>query len=105
VFGKAAAWDAPMTMDIPRYGMAPIVGTQENFERYRVTTLLRRRGALLGSEQRLMLAGWDFYREQTIAARRLLQELKIPHAYRDGPQRRHHWNSGWMSDLARWAVR
>ena len=65
VFGRAAAWDAPMTMDVPRYGMAPIAGTQENFERYRVTTLLRERGAQLGSEPRLMLTGWDFYREQT----------------------------------------
>jgi hypothetical protein len=105
VFSKAAAWDAPMTMDVPRYGMGPIVGTQENFELYRVTTLLRERGALLGAEQRLMLAGWDFYRAQTQGARKLLQELKLPHVYRDGPQRRHHWNSGWMADLARWAAR
>jgi Putative esterase len=104
MFHKAAAWDAPMTMDVPRYGMAPIVGTQENFERYRVTTLLRERGAQLGGEQRLMLTGWDFYRAQTQGARKLLQELKVPHVYRDGPQRRHHWNSGWMADLARWAA-
>ena len=102
MFDRAAAWDAPMTMERPRYGMAPIAGTQENFERYRVTTLLRERGTQLGSEPRLMLAGWDFYREQTQGARRLLQELKIPHAYRDGPQRPHHWNSGWMAELAPW---
>jgi hypothetical protein len=105
LFERAAAWDAPMTMDVPRYGMAPIAGTQENFERYRVTTLLRERGAQLGSEPRLMLAGWDFYREQTRGARKLLQELKVPHAYRDGPQRKHHWNSGWMADLAPWTAR
>jgi len=105
VFDKAAAWDAPMTMDVPRYGMAPIVGTQENFERYRVTTLLRDRGKLLGGESRLMLAGWDFYRDQTVNAHRLMQQLKVPHVYRDGPQRRHHWNSGWMADLARFAAR
>lgn len=104
-FAKAAAWDAPMTMDTPRYGMAPIVGTRQNFENYRVTTLLRERGRLLGAEPRLMLAGWDFYRDQTVAARRLLQQFKVPHAYRDGPQRKHHWNSGWMDDLARWVVR
>ncbi len=78
VFGRAAAWDAPMTMDTPRYGMAPIAGTQENFEHYRVTTLLRERGALLGSEPRLMLTGWDFYREQTVGARRLLQTAQDP---------------------------
>jgi hypothetical protein len=104
-FLRAAAWDAPMTMDTPRYGMAPIVGTQENFERYRVTTLLRQRGAQLGSEPRLLLAGWDFYRGETQGARKLMQELKIPHVYRNGPQRKHHWNSGWMADLAPWAAR
>lgn len=105
MFERAAAWDAPMTMETPRYGMAPIVGTQENFEPYRITSLLRQRGKVLGSEPRLMLAGWDFYRDQTVAARGLLQQLKIPHVYRDGPQRRHHWNSGWMAELARWAAR
>ena len=105
VFERAAAWDAPMSMDVPRYGMAPIVGTQENFERYRVTTLVRERSRVLGSEPRLLLAGWDFYRGQTQDARKLLQALKIPHVYRDGPQRRHHWNSGWMGDLADWAAR
>jgi S-formylglutathione hydrolase FrmB len=101
-FGKAAAWDAPMTMETPRYGMAPIVGTQANFERYRITSLLRAHGKELGTEPRLMLAGWDFYRAQTQGARRLLQELTIPHVYRDGPQRPHHWNSGWMAELVRW---
>jgi hypothetical protein len=105
LFAKAAAWDAPMTMDTPRYGMAPIVGTQANFEHYRITTLLRVHGKELGDEQRLMLTGWNLYRAQTQAARRLLQELKIPHAYRDGPQRPHDWNSGWMAELARWIVR
>jgi hypothetical protein len=105
MFGKAAAWDAPMTMEFPRYGIGPIAGTKENYERYRVTTLLRRDGKRLTGDERLMLAGWDFYREQTISAHRLMQRLKIPHAYRDGPQRRHHWNSGWVSELAHWIAR
>jgi len=87
LFERAAAWDAPMTMDVPRYGMAPIAGTRENFERYRVTTLLRARAGQLGGDPRLMLAGWDFYRDQTQGARKLLQELKVQHVYRDGLQR------------------
>ncbi len=52
MFERAAAWDAPMTMEVPRYGMAPIAGTQENFERYRVTTLLRERGKLSSAASR-----------------------------------------------------
>ena len=42
-FGKAAAWDAPLMEQRPaRFGMGPIFGTQENFEQYRITTLLDR---------------------------------------------------------------
>ena len=52
-----------------------------------------------------MLAGFDFYRDQTVKAHRLMQTLKVPHAWRDGPQRRHQWNSGWVAELARWLVR
>jgi hypothetical protein len=33
-----------------------------------------------------------------------MEELKIPHAYRDGPQRKHHWNTGWVDEAARWLV-
>jgi hypothetical protein len=35
VFGKAAAWDAPLVMDSPgRHGNGDIFGTPENFEKY-----------------------------------------------------------------------
>ena len=44
VFGKAAAWDAPLMMAAPnKYGMAHIFGTQENFEKYRLSKLLAMR--------------------------------------------------------------
>ena len=34
VFGKAAAWDAPLMLDRPgRYGSGDVFGTPENFER------------------------------------------------------------------------
>src|SRR5262249_30765195 len=36
MFGKAAAWDAPLMMEKPNnFGMGEIFGTQENFENYR----------------------------------------------------------------------
>src|SRR5262245_35211441 len=41
IFGKAAAWDAPLLMDQPGpYDSGDIFGTQENFEGYRITRLL-----------------------------------------------------------------
>ena len=105
LFGKAAAWDAPMMMDTPRYGMEPIVGTQANFERYRVAALLRGKGRLLGGERRLLLTGSNFYPADTADAHRLMQKLGIPHDYRDGPRREHNWSSGWLPEAARWLVR
>jgi enterochelin esterase-like enzyme len=104
IFGKAAAWDSPMMMERGLYGMAAIAGTQENFERHRIPTLLREHGKSLGSEPRLLLMGYDNFRTPTQQAHALLDELKIPHAYRDGPQRKHHWNTGWVEEAARWLV-
>ncbi len=102
VFGKAAAWDSPMMMERGLYGMAAIAGTQENFERHRIPTLLRQHGQSLGPEPRLLLMGYDNFRTPTQQAHALMEELKIPHAYRDGPQRKHHWNTGWVEEAARW---
>lgn len=102
VFGKAAAWDSPMMMEKGLYGMAAIAGTQENFERHRIPTLLRERGKSLGPEPRLLLMGYDAFRAPTQQAHALMEELKIPHGYRDGPQRKHHWNTGWVEEAARW---
>jgi len=104
VFGRAAAWDSPMMMEQGLYGMAAIAGSPENFGRYRVPNLLRERGKALGPEPRLLLMGYDNFRTPTQQAHALLDELKIPHAYRDGPQRKHHWNTGWVEEAARWLV-
>jgi len=103
-FGRAAAWDSPMMMEKGLYGMAAIAGTQENFERHRIPNLLRERGRELGPEPRLLLMGYDNFRAPTQQAHALLDELKIPHGYRDGPQRKHHWNTGWVEEAARWLV-
>lgn len=103
-FGRAAAWDSPMMMERGLYGMAAIAGTQENFERYRVPNLLREHGPKLGPSPRLLLMGFDNFRTPTQQCHALLEELKIPHAYRDGPQRKHHWNTGWVEEAAVWLV-
>ncbi len=99
VFGRAAAWDAPFTMAGPtKYGMGEILGTQENFERYRLTTLVKKNADELRRETRLGIFGYDNFRDHHVQFHALLDELKIPHEYRDGPKRRHHWNSGWVPE-------
>lgn len=99
-FGKAAAWDAPMMMDSPdRFGMKEIVGTQENFDRYRITSLLRGSAAdLAGQLPRLILSGYGNFRSDHERLHAWMGQQRIPHLYRDGPQREHAWGSGWMSE-------
>ena len=99
-FARAAAWDAPLMQAAPnRYGMRPIFADQANFERYRLTRLVRERAEILRRKNRLVLTGYfDSFRAHHIAMHGLLTELGIPHDYRDGPMREHHWESGWLEE-------
>ena len=102
VFGKAAAWDAPLMMDRPgRYGSGDIFGTQENFEAYRITRLLERRAAELRGRKRLILLGYGNFRGEHETAHDVLVDLGIPHVYEDGPQREHRWESSWVPEAVR----
>jgi enterochelin esterase-like enzyme len=97
VFGQAAAWDAPLNMQRPdRYGMREIFGTQEHFEKYKITSLLKQRAEMLRNRQRLALVGHADFCEHHQAVHALLNSLGIPHAYQAGPLRKHAWNSGWL---------
>jgi S-formylglutathione hydrolase FrmB len=98
IFGKAVAWDSPLMMEKGLYGMANIAGTQENFENYRVASLLKKGGAALRPDKRLILMGYGNFRVPTQQAHDLMTSLNIPHEYRDGPFRKHHWNSGWVAE-------
>jgi enterochelin esterase-like enzyme len=99
VFHKAAAWDAPLMKAAPnQFGMGPIFGTQENFRRYEVTRLLAQRADLLRKTDRLVLTGYGGFREHHQQMHQLLEKLGIGHQYRDGPQQKHHWNSGWLEE-------
>jgi hypothetical protein len=104
VFGKAAAWDAPLAMDAPgRFGSGEIFGSKENFAKYQVTKLLK--GAPdLGKEPRLILLGYGNFRKDHLAVHALMDRLGIAHTYRDGPRRKHDWHSGWVSEAVRLLV-
>ncbi len=99
MFDKASAWDAPLTMErIGLYGNPAIFGTQENFDRHRIDSLLRDRADELQGRPRLVLTGYGNFREHHQRAHQLLLDLKIPHIYRDGPARKHDWHSGWVAE-------
>jgi hypothetical protein len=99
VFGRAAAWDSPMTMDrFGAFGSGAIFGTQQNFEKYSVAKLLPEKAAAVRDDQRLILMGAGNFQKGHDKVHAQLDELKIPHVYRDGPKRKHDWHSGWVSE-------
>jgi hypothetical protein len=101
LFGKAAAWDAPLLMDGPGpHGSGDIFGTPDNFELYQITRLLKARAETFQKEKRLILLGYGNFREQHEKAHALMTDLMITHEYRDGPARKHDWHSGWVAEAA-----
>ena len=100
-FAAAAAWDAPMMMARPGFGMDQVVGTQEQFEHYRVARLLREQADGVRAAKRLGLFGYGNFRKDTQAAHALMAELRIPHDYADGPLHKHHWESGWLEEAVK----
>lgn len=99
LFGRAAAWDAPLDMQrYDLYGAGQVFGTQDHFESYRVLPAARTCKPLVDGPPRLVLTGYDNFRSQHETAHRLLEEWRVPHIYRDGPQRKHVWSSGWLEE-------
>jgi S-formylglutathione hydrolase FrmB len=99
LFGKAAAWDAPLMKDQPnQYGMGEIFATQENFEKYQIAKLLEQHAADLQGTKRLVLTGYGNFRQHHQQAHDLMAKLGIAHDYRDGPARKHDWHSGWVEE-------
>ena len=106
VFGKAAAFDAPLMQDKPdRFGMNAIFATDENFQKYRLADLLEKREAGLREDPRLILLGYGNFREDHRRMHRRMQELGIAHRYRDGPARTHDWHSGWVEEAVELLLR
>lgn len=102
-FGAAVAWDAPFMMTKPSYGLARIVGTQAHFDSLRVPRLLTEHAKAVQGSKRLAHFGYGNFRDHHQQAQALMDRLKIPHLYADGPQRKHHWDGGWVPDAVRMA--
>jgi S-formylglutathione hydrolase FrmB len=104
-FGRAAAWDGAFGLDTPDLpGVREVFGTQENFDRYRPAVLLERCFPSLQSDCRLALHGYADFREDHELLHRRMAALGVPHDYRDGPQREHRWDSGWVPEAIEWLI-
>ncbi|MFM8252050.1 MAG: alpha/beta hydrolase-fold protein [Planctomycetota bacterium] len=98
-FDRAAAWDAPLMKDRPnQFGMQEIFGTDEAFAAYQLTKRLPTIRSQLGTRTRLVLTGFDNFREHHEQFHGELQRQQLPHEYRDGPKRAHIWGSGWLAE-------
>ncbi len=67
-------------------------------EKYRIAKLLDHRAAELRSGHRLILIGYGNFRQHHRHAHERMMGLGIPHGYRDGPERKHDWHSGWVKE-------
>ncbi len=106
VFYKAVAWDTGIRVD-----MGPIEeadrseriarewGTIDNFEQYRISNLIQRRGAELGKTARIFYFSTEGKRAiGGVAIHQLLVERGIPHRYVFEPHRVHSWDTGWIPE-------
>lgn len=111
LFHKAAAWDPGIRIDVGPFGadfdrkqrIRTSFGTDENFEKYRLSALLKVHGSGLGEEVRLFY----FNRAggiRTSGGRRLHQLMiqhRVAHRYVLGVHRPHRWDSGWLPEALR----
>lgn len=97
-FSKAAAFDAPLaTKELAPFKLDAILGTQENFDRYRVDLLIEERAKLLKqSPPRLIMIGDGRFASEHQIIHEKLELLGVPHRFVHGTPRGHNWSSGWL---------
>ncbi len=100
-FDAAAAWDAPLNQPQLLSGlvMSAVFGTQANYDLYAIPKLLPLHAAEHTGAARLWLGGYSSqgaWRNDMIAAHDTMAALGMSHAWVDGPQRAHRWDSGWL---------
>lgn len=112
VFHKAAGWDTgirvdagPIEADEQAERIARNWGTVENFEAYRISSLIKTKGRELGDEARLFYFSTKGTRAKGgVEIHRLLVEYEIPHRYVFEPSRKHRWDTGWIPEAFEFLV-
>ncbi|HCR29001.1 MAG TPA: hypothetical protein DIV79_03175 [Opitutae bacterium] len=112
VFHRVVGWDIGIRVDagpIEESDRAQRIarewGTAENFDQYRISSLIRSRGSALGEETRLFYYNVEGNRGPGGAIiHQLLVEAGVPHRYLYEPKREHRWDSGWLPEAVRFLV-
>ena len=113
-FYKAVGWDPGIRIDVgpfdKNFGQQQRIraqfGSEENFERFRISSLLKTRGRELGKDVRLFYFSRDGHPRALGGARihELMVQQGIPHRYVMDASRDHRWDSGWMPEALAFLV-
>ena len=114
MFHRAAAWDPGVRVDTGPFANASErrqrvrsdFGSDQNFEQYRITKLLKANGKQLGKEARLFYFNCDGNQRTQGGAKihQLLVDESVPHRYVMEPRRDHRWDSGWLPEAIKFLV-
>ena len=114
VFHKAVGWDIGIRVDTGPFDdgfgrderVARDFGSYENFEKYRLSSLILNRSEDLGDEVRLFYYNRDGNERAWGGAEihQLLIEAGVPHRYVMEPYRDHRWDSGWIPEAVAFLV-
>lgn len=112
IFFKAVGWDigirtdtGGLTKEKRRENLEKIYGSEANFEKYRISSLLKERGKKLGSKERLFYYNTEGKRGWGGAEiHQQMVELEIPHRYLYESKRKHRWDSGWIPEAVKFLV-
>lgn len=107
VFGYACAWDVPFMLngeDNPKdwgpYGLSENFGTKEQMQMSLPTRLAQEHADRLKDRKRLVIGVGDFWKSQSMKYHEFLDNLGIPHVYRDDLVFKHAWETGWFGPMA-----
>jgi hypothetical protein len=102
--GKAAVWDAPLTMKKYFPGeeeMVRVFETQENFAKYCIPTLIDKHlMALQNGPSRFVLVSNANPNDSVTSLHTLFEKDGIPHRYALDKRREHTWTSEWLPVVA-----
>jgi len=98
VFSAAAAWDAPTQFtDISQFQMAQNFGTDLNFDRYEIPSLVVSSATAFSAQNRLWISGdvsaWTSHMAQLDTQ---MSQAGVLHTFANNGPRTHHWASGWL---------
>jgi S-formylglutathione hydrolase FrmB len=105
VFGRAAAWDAPLTSKTilkEEDEMRCVFDTEDNYRGYYIPGLIDLHAELLrNGPPRIVLVNNGVRATPIVEVHEQLTTLGIPHRYLADAQREHNWTSGWFRVAAK----